>query len=745
MLNERVMVISPHYMLDSLLNDYKNDGLPAENQLFLHFDINHPVARELVEKHIRDVIPVLKNYSSIKSIVLSNEPMLEVRYMKERYQTRWEEYLRDVYNNDISQLNRTYETDYTSFEEVPIPDRDTRDSKFYDYNEFINEVFTEWHAWMAGIVRELWPEIPIQTKQMNEFFTSDATDRRRLLDGTDPIRFAEFTDINGLDNGLCLTEVTSGGRGALEETMAYDLFRGVEEAPVANTEDHIVQDRSQDFSDEQQYHFGWNIWQGALHGRAWSNVWIWQRGTDQSDKAWGSILYRPDCTFQVSKSAMDLNRLAYEVTAIQNKTAKVAVMYSQASRIHSIAYMNAVYQTYAANMYNGVRMNFVFDHENQIGKIHDADVLIIPAAYQVTDSTVKEVAEFIRQGGKVITIGDEDKILAYDVRDFARTDAEVDYIHEHSQNIPATMFQNDMTSPTQDELRQILGQFYKEEGLMNVTIVDADTGETVNGIEWQSAVYDGRTVINISNNVWEEPRTISVYVNGEKVTDALELRDNVQLGESWTVEPFQPILIQTSLVEQEPDSIRGSADNGVSIGGQRKLPDTLNHWARSYITELYDKGILGGYEDGNFYPENKITRAEFAKVMAGALEIAADDSGENIFSDVSANEWYQPWVNAMSKAELITGYDGEFHPEDWISREEMATMIYRGLAYKGNLPEGNGGFEDSAEIAEYASEAVGALAENGILTGSDGKFLPKDNTTRAEAATVIFRVLGILN
>lgn len=253
-------------------------------------------------------------------------------------------------------------------------------------------------------------------------------------------------------------------------------------------------------------------------------------------------------------------------------------------------------------------------------------------------------------------------------------------------------------------------------------------------------LYDGKTVINIVNTDWDESKNVSVYVDGEKVTDALELRDNVQLGESWTVEPFQPILIQTSLLEKEPGSIRGEAD-----GTRQILPDTLNHWARNYITELYSKGVLGGYEDGNFYPENNISRAEFAKMIAGALGIEADDSDENIFVDVPADEWYRPWVNAMNQAGLIQGYDGTFCPNDLISREDMAAIICRGLAYKGITLSGEDGFADSAEIADYAAEAVGALEESGILTGSDGKFLPKNNTTRAEAATVMFRMLESLD
>lgn len=170
------------------------------------------------------------------------------------------------------------------------------------------------------------------------------------------------------------------------------------------------------------------------------------------------------------------------------------------------------------------------------------------------------------------------------------------------------------------------------------------------------------------------------------------------------------------------------------------FPDTLNHWSRDYIMDLYQKGIASGYDDGTFRPDNNISRAEFAKLIAEASQTAVADYDME-FSDVPKDAWYYGYVQTLSSRGIINGYDdGSFRPSELIKREDAALIIYRILDGITEFTE-TANFSDSDEISDYAVNAVEKLGGAGILTGSDGKINPKSNLTRAEAVTLISRML----
>lgn len=167
-------------------------------------------------------------------------------------------------------------------------------------------------------------------------------------------------------------------------------------------------------------------------------------------------------------------------------------------------------------------------------------------------------------------------------------------------------------------------------------------------------------------------------------------------------------------------------------------------WANEAITALYDKGLIRGKTDTRFYPNDFITREEFVKMTVIAKNIAPSIR-ESAFSDVSLDAWYNGYVNAGVEANLIQGIDdGKFGSGMNISRQDIATILYRmtQLPYSGNTAS----FEDMDAVADYAVNAVSALKENEIVSGTDeGKFEPESNATRAEAAKMLYGVLKYLN
>jgi L-asparaginase type II len=172
------------------------------------------------------------------------------------------------------------------------------------------------------------------------------------------------------------------------------------------------------------------------------------------------------------------------------------------------------------------------------------------------------------------------------------------------------------------------------------------------------------------------------------------------------------------------------------------LSDIGAHWAEAFIKEAVAAGFVKGYTDGTFRPNATVTREEFAVMLMGALK--TEGSGADLaFSDKSSiGAWAQDAVAKAVKEGIISGYpDGTFKPGATITRSEMAGMLAKAMKL---APTANAvtGFADNKDIPAWAKGAVKAIADKGILTGRSGnKFAPKETATRAEAVTVMIKML----
>ena len=182
------------------------------------------------------------------------------------------------------------------------------------------------------------------------------------------------------------------------------------------------------------------------------------------------------------------------------------------------------------------------------------------------------------------------------------------------------------------------------------------------------------------------------------------------------------------------------------------FPDLIDvfgntHWANPYISYLRRVGITTGDERGNYNPYANISRQEFAVMLYRYLAPTEDYSSVRMpFADSDQiGEWAEDGVRAMYALGVTKGsvsWDGKvfFNPTATISRQEAVTMIGR-LMEKG-YPTPELAFKDSAGVADWAKEYVAALSSVGILTGGDdGRFRPADFMTRAEVATVLYKLL----
>ncbi|WP_036725085.1 S-layer homology domain-containing protein, partial [Paenibacillus forsythiae] len=169
------------------------------------------------------------------------------------------------------------------------------------------------------------------------------------------------------------------------------------------------------------------------------------------------------------------------------------------------------------------------------------------------------------------------------------------------------------------------------------------------------------------------------------------------------------------------------------------------NWAYAAIAEMAAKQVVDGISLQEFAPERKVTRAEFAALLARALRLSG---GSASFTDVPAGKWYAEEVAAAYEAGIVKGLGAaSFKPERTISREEMAAMLVR--AWSVLRPEDGSeavsatAFKDQTAISGWARDAVLRTAGLGLMKGrSAAAFMPQGTTTRAEAAQAIANLLN---
>jgi GH35 family endo-1,4-beta-xylanase len=166
-------------------------------------------------------------------------------------------------------------------------------------------------------------------------------------------------------------------------------------------------------------------------------------------------------------------------------------------------------------------------------------------------------------------------------------------------------------------------------------------------------------------------------------------------------------------------------------------------WAKNAVEVLASKDILR--TDGNvFHPATDITRADFLYSLVRALGLTAKTNGN--FSDVQENAYYSHEV-AIAKALGITnGIDNDkFGGEIKITRQDMMVLTERALKLEKKLNQQGAAadlekFSDKSEVASYAVNSVAAMIKEGLIEGGDNKVNPTGNTTRAEAAVILYRL-----
>ena len=184
--------------------------------------------------------------------------------------------------------------------------------------------------------------------------------------------------------------------------------------------------------------------------------------------------------------------------------------------------------------------------------------------------------------------------------------------------------------------------------------------------------------------------------------------------------------------------------SAVSLAADKDYPQSFwdlpkDHWAFDEVAELVERGVIAGYDDGSFKPDNTVTRAEWAKIMVLAAGVQATDSSVR-FSDMNGH-WANPYVNAASQY-LASYADGSFRPDQAAVREDVTVSLVKLKGYDVDDVDYSylNSFTDVNSISNDLKRYVAVAVEKGLISGfEDNTFRGQATLTRAEAATLLWR------
>ena len=181
-----------------------------------------------------------------------------------------------------------------------------------------------------------------------------------------------------------------------------------------------------------------------------------------------------------------------------------------------------------------------------------------------------------------------------------------------------------------------------------------------------------------------------------------------------------------------------------------KFTDIENHWAAGILDALASNGYVNGMGDGTYCPDNDVTRAEFITLVMNSFNLT-DAEYKNAYTDVTKDAYFASNLQIASQLKIINPAitpAKKFSPEKAITRQEAASILWGAVKAKGSKKANDSAvnFKDEADIAQWAKEDVMNASSLGLVTGYEtGEFKPEGKLTRAEAATMLLRLIELDN
>ncbi|MEN6357889.1 MAG: beta-galactosidase [Armatimonadota bacterium] len=499
-------LLSPHYFPDWMFAKYPE--LRKAREYFFPMCLHAPETQELLKRYVKLVVEPIKDHPALQSICISNEPRNveePCKYADEQFRT-WLK----ARHGDIATLNSRWGTTYASFDEITVPnpfagaDAEKPMGRWADFVRWNQEYFTAFHKMLADAVHEVAPKLPVHAKVQSMTFGCAS----ELKCGNDAYLYGTISDINGNDSN-CYYAFGGDEDGYanewLENGIYYDLQRSVKDAPVVNSENHIIRDRETRYVPPE--HIRAALWQEAIHGQSATTIWVWERTFDHGSDLYGSIMQRPGCARAVGIVNLDLNRAAYEVTALQQAPPQVLILHDTSALIYDKEeFDRCMFRTYIALNFCGLKIGFVTERQLEAGLVPTTSVLCIPNARHISNAAFSALKKY---KGHVIMLGNES--LAYDEFDNPRSEK------LSGDVIPFSRKDN----PARDVHNLLMAKLNAWKVCPKAELVD-ENGSPVWGVEWREANTANGTVVNIINYL-NKPISVKLIYKGKaaNTTDVL--------------------------------------------------------------------------------------------------------------------------------------------------------------------------------------------------------------------------------
>lgn len=329
------------------------------------------------------------------------------------------------------------------------------------------------------------------------------------------------------------------------------------------------------------------------------------------------------------------------------------VLNPETRTVRDIVDVNQSYRTYY--LYNSA--DTVFDNSQQViwqFKGYNSDGNLVDINYRPEDYIIPELKDTVLY--QLISGNDDEDLSSEDV-----------YLIRDYDRIAEIINQNDITAV---DIRIVT--FGGVSGSCVYVKDNSGTEYAIPSISYVDNVhapYLGKDVKSIEEGV--------IMPFGEWCEDVIEFENNMVADMRTFTDIVSGEAIQYE--EIEGDEIRDTDTRAAYIGTESKFSDVSGDLV-SYVNELNDLGIINGYDDNLFVPENNITRAEAASMLARMLKYSGEYGGE--FQDVSADDWFADDVAALTAAGIINGHsETTFAPYENIKYQEVMKILVFALGY----------------------------------------------------------------
>jgi len=514
------LLISPHYFPAWALD--RNPKLAECGRGFLKYCIEAPDARAVIEKFLRALMPMIAHHPALHSICLSNEPQYSGKCAYARAGFR--KWLQRKHGT-IQTLNEVYGTDFHAFEDVPIPDDRSNYGLFFDWCGYNQDRFLEFHEFERRIIRQYDRDLPVHAKiQAHDLLASGWFERG--------VNYEDFDQLGSIIGNDCVQTFVGDRQGEYLQdwprmALSYTLQRcAASGRPIFNSEDHIIADGDQRFIPAS--HIRTAFWTQALYGQGAATTWVWER--NQGGDAAENILTRPNCVVALGRIALDLNRLAGPVVALEHAAAPLAILYSYSSqpigRDHSVE----VEAAFEGACFSDTVCDIVTERQVVAGRLRDYKVVIVPHAAHTPDAVVEAVQKYIAAGGTVMMVS---SCFTHDQYGLPRGRRLEPAGHGRLVVYPDPL--------TARAYREIFNGLLDAAGAQRTVRISGPHGESIWGVHVRTATWKGSRLVALVS-FSRRDQTIQLAV-GRPIDRAVNLFDNADVTLPLTLAPLEPVLL----------------------------------------------------------------------------------------------------------------------------------------------------------------------------------------------------------